>query len=103
VSFSVHSEVASLDAEEQKLWLERAKVEKWSQRQIRAEIRAEKRTKTVTGKADGIYEIEVVLFLDVEADSLDKAEAIGGRAIKKLIKGVGSELLTIKVAHVRPR
>ncbi len=45
VSFSVHSEVAGLDAKEQREWLTRAKDHDWSAGQIRNLIRVAARTK----------------------------------------------------------
>jgi len=51
VAFSVHSEVVSLEPKEQEGWLERAATEGWSQRELRSEIQAAKRTKVIKGQA----------------------------------------------------
>lgn len=59
VSFSVHSEVASLDARDQGAWLEKARLNGWTQREIRSEIRAAKRTKVIDGQAalEGMFRV----------------------------------------------
>jgi N6-adenosine-specific RNA methylase IME4 len=51
VSFSHHAEVAGLAPAEQSHWLERAELEGWTQRELRQNIRAFKRTKVIEGQA----------------------------------------------------
>lgn len=59
VSFSVHSEVASLAPKEQEKWLERAADHGWTQRELRSEIRAAARVKVISGQAhlEGMYRV----------------------------------------------
>ncbi len=59
VSFSVHSEVAGLDAKDQRKWLEKAKDHGWTARETRNEIRAAARTKVIAGQAhlEGMYRV----------------------------------------------
>lgn len=51
VAFSLHAEVAGLAPSEQSRWLERAATEGWTQRELRQQIRAERRTKVIEGQA----------------------------------------------------
>lgn len=59
VEFSLHGEVASLPPEEQINWLRRAADEGWSQRELRVEIRAAKRSAIIEGQAvlKGMYRV----------------------------------------------
>jgi N6-adenosine-specific RNA methylase IME4 len=59
VDFSLHAEVASLSPKEQTEWLARAADHDWSVRDLRAEIRAAARPRTITGQAalEGMYRV----------------------------------------------
>lgn len=59
VDFGHHAEVASLDPAEQKQFLEKSKDEGWTQRELRQEIRAHKRTAIISGQAalEGMFRI----------------------------------------------
>lgn len=59
IDFSLHSEVASLPAEDQGEWLEKAATEGWSVRDLRLNIRAAKRRKVIEGQAvlEGLYRV----------------------------------------------
>lgn len=96
VSFSVHSEVASLDPREQEHWLERAASNGWTQRELRAMIRASQRTKVIEGQAvlEGMYRVIMAdcpwIYDDngaTEDGSLGKAERhYKGMTIEELCK-----------------
>jgi N6-adenosine-specific RNA methylase IME4 len=59
VDFSLHSEVAALDPDEQKDWLQQASDEGWTQRELRTMIRAARRTAVIDGQAvlEGMYRV----------------------------------------------
>ena len=83
VDFSVHAEVASLSPKEQEKWLEKAAENDWGVRDLRAEIRAAARPKTIKGQAhlEGMFRVLLCdppwLYRDsgaTEDGSLGKAE-----------------------------
>lgn len=96
VDFSVHAEVASLPPKEQEKWLERAAEHEWSVRDLRAEIRAAARPRTINGQAhlEGMYRVIYAdppwLYHDSGATadgSLGKAERhYTGMTIEQLCK-----------------
>lgn len=59
LEFALHSEVAGLTPDEQVLWLSKAEVEGWSQRELRLEIRASRRRRIIDGQAvlEGMYRV----------------------------------------------
>lgn len=62
--FSVHAEVASLTAKEQKEWLDRAEQDGLSVREVRTLIRARRRRRIIDGQAklEGMYRVFLVDF-----------------------------------------
>lgn len=82
VEFSVHGEVASLSEDEQAHWLKEAETQGWTQRELRVNIRAAKRTKIIEGQASlvGMYR---VVYADppwLYTDSAPTADGAGGKA-----------------------
>jgi N6-adenosine-specific RNA methylase IME4 len=59
LEFSIQSEVASLEPEEQEEWLAKAKDEGWTQRELRVNIRASQRRRVIEGQAvlEGLYRV----------------------------------------------
>lgn len=59
VDFSLHGEVAGMPEADQRVWLERAEVEGWTQRELRLSIRASKRRAVIEGQAvlEGMYRV----------------------------------------------
>ncbi len=88
VSFSVHSEVARLDAKEQRVWLERAKEAQWTQSEIRAEIRAAARTKIISGQAPTMHTVDVTVRLTVEAAAPWAAQEAAWGLVKAAVAAV---------------
>jgi len=103
--FALHVEVASLPKEEQRGWLEKAKEENWSTRELRTEIRTSKRAKVVEGQArlQGMYR---VIYADppwAYRDSGATADGSLGKA-ERHYRGMSIEdLCKLPVAaHARP-
>lgn len=96
VSFAHHSEVSSLDAEEQTEWLEKTAVEGYNVQELRRHIKASKRTRVIEGQAvlRGFYRVIMAdcpwSYTDnapTEDGSLSKAEgAFPGMSIDALCK-----------------
>lgn len=96
VDFAHHAEVASLHPEDQLKWLEKAKDEGWSQRDLRQHVRASKRSRVISGQAqlEGQYRVWYAdppwLYRDSGATSdgsLGKAERhYAGMSIDALCK-----------------
>ena len=103
VGFGHHAVVAKLEGAEQVEWLQRSKIEGWTRQELQSELRSASRIKRINGRAEGIYDLEVVLHVAIEAPSVGKAEAQAKDAIAPLLKVVTAPILTLKVAHVRPR
>lgn len=61
VPFSIHAEVASLTSKEQKYWLDQAETNGWTQRELRLNIRAQRRTKIIEGQALLLGKYRVIL------------------------------------------
>lgn len=95
--------VAKLGEPEQREWLEKSRDENWSRDQLKSEIRSAKREKLISGKASGVFQIEVVLYMDVEAKSVTKAEAEAQHAGEKMIKLLDEPILKASVHAVRVR
>lgn len=103
VGFGHHAVVAKLDGAEQVEWLQRSKVEGWTRQELQSEIRAANRIKLINGRAEGIYDIEVVLHVAIEATSVSKAETHAKDAVGRLLKVVPPPILSLQLARVRPR
>lgn len=97
------SVVAKLDDKDQREWLEKSRDENWTRDQLKSEIRNAKREKLISGKASGVFEIEVVLHLEVEAKSVHKAEAFAQAAAEGMTKVLEEPILTASVHAVRTR
>jgi len=95
--------VAKLGEPEQREWLEKSRDEGWSRDELKSEIRSAKREKLISGKASGVFQIEVVLHLDVEAKSVHKAEATAQAAGEQMIKVLDEAILKASVHGVRVR
>lgn len=90
------AEVTSLPKDEQRKWLKKAKTEGWTRNELRAEIRASKRTKVLEGQAklEGMYRVIYAdcpwIYSDSGATkdgSLGKAERhFTGMTIEQLCK-----------------
>ena len=103
VGFGHHAVVAKLDSAEQIEWLQRSKAEGWTRQELQSEIRAASRIKLINGQADGVYNLEVVLHVAIEAASVSKAEAQAKDTVARLLKVVTAPILALQVARVRPR
>ncbi len=88
VSFSVHAEVAGLDAKEQREWLARAKDHGWSKRELRAAIRAAERTQILSGQAPTMHTVDVQVRVVVEAASAWQAQEAAWALLKAAISDV---------------
>lgn len=95
--------VAKLEDAEQRAWLERSVDEGWSTQELKSEITNAKRQKLLSGKAAGVFRIEVVLYLEVEAGSVLKAEALAQGAVERMTKVLEAPILAASVHAVRPR
>jgi len=95
--------VAKLGEPEQREWLEKSRDENWGRDQLKSEIQNSKREKLISGKASGVFAIEVVLHLDVEAKSVTKAEAIAQAAGEQMTKVLQESILKASVHKVRVR
>ncbi len=99
VSFSVHSEVAGLDAKDQRVWLEKAKEAQWTKSEIRAAIRAAARTKILSGQAPTMHTVDVTVRLTVEAENSWAAQEAAWGLVKAAVAGV--EHAHVIGAHAR--
>ena len=81
VPFALHVEVASLPADQQVPWLEKAKGEGWSTRELRMEIRASQRAKVISGQAalEGMYR---VIYADPPWQRNDTGPTSSGTSMK---------------------
>lgn len=95
--------VAKLEEREQKDWLERSVDEGWSTQELKAEVTNAKRQTLMNGKAAGVFKLEVVLYLEVEAGSVLKAEAAAQGAAERMLKVLDEPILKASVHAVRPR
>jgi hypothetical protein len=103
VGFGHHAVVAKLDDAEQVQWLQKSKAEGWTRQELQSELRSAQRIKLINGRAEGIYDLEVVLHVSIEAPSIGKAETGAKDVIDRPLKVVTPPMLTSKVANVRPR
>lgn len=79
LAFSVHAEVAPLGAKEQKLWLDRAEKSGWSQRDLRAAMKATRKdTKPSPEGDDGEHDEEGILVQVARAILRDARPAEDG-------------------------
>jgi len=101
--FGHHQAVASLEADEQVEWLEKSMDEGWTQAELRAEIRAAKRVKCLTGSASAVQQLEIVLHVAIEAPTFTKAGALAKAEIARLLKPHTAIILEATVASVRAR
>ncbi len=85
---SLQTEVAWLDAKEQREWLTRAKDHNWSVREIRAAIRAAERTQILSGQAPTIHTVDVTVRIVVEAASAWQAQDAAWSLLKTAIHGI---------------
>lgn len=114
LSFGHHQNVASLDSEQQALWLEQAENNKWSVMRLREEIEATKQpapppsligfqeeTLTVDEVAENVFEALGALPEEKQVEVITKlVEAAEGDTVKsKRIKKAISEVVK-KAAHV---
>lgn len=82
VEFGHHEAVASLTPEEQSEWLERVESEGWNVHELRANIKASKRTKVIEGQArlEGMYR---VIYADPPWSYRSNQSRDGGTALGK--------------------
>lgn len=96
LSFSVHSEVAPLGAREQKAWLDRAERGGWSQRDLRAQMKAsrkDERPALTPGDDDltGLREVALAILRDARPAEDGQNHLIPNEDIARLKAAVGAE------------
>ncbi len=88
VPFGHHAVVASLDPKEQITWLERARDEGWTQKELQASLRAEKRTQILSGQAPTMHTVDVTVRLTVEAENSWAAQEAAWGLVKAAVAAV---------------
>lgn len=96
LSFSVHSEVASLPAKEQKQWLDRAERQGMSQKELRAAMKAtrkDERPPLLDGDpdAEGVLEVAKAILRDAVPDIDGQHHLVPNEDIARLRAAMGEE------------
>lgn len=108
VDFGLHEAVAALSPEEQTHWLGKAADGGWSVRDLRHAIQRGRRTTVLEGQAAQMYTVEVVVSVNIEAQSPHRAESKAWDLVKTALaqevdRGViPKSAAKVIVAHVRP-
>lgn len=93
-------EVAALDPDEQIVWMQKARDEEMTVRDLKMGIRASQRRKVVVGQAAEMHTVEVTVRLSCEAASEHFAEQAAWSKVKEAIRNIGHA--HVIAAHARP-
>jgi hypothetical protein len=97
LSFSVHSEVAPLPAKEQKQWLDKAERHGWTQRELRAAMKAtrkDERPALTDGEepdAEALMEVALAILRDVTPHIDGQHQLVPNEDIARLRAALGQE------------
>ena len=94
--------MANLEADEQVEWLEKSKVEGWTQAELKTAVRTSTRVKLIDGQAQGVWSRAVEVVLHIEAPTLQWAEKRARETIKTILQhATAGDILSTTVGAVR--